>query len=54
MILPLMIIAPIVNNILGLANQDVEGLHSSEQSYGDSWKQRGGVGAFMMLGSQMG
>jgi len=41
--------SPIVNNILGLANQDVEGLHSSEQSYGDSWKQRGGVGAFMML-----
>ena len=33
--------SPIVNNILGL--------HSSEQSYGDSWKQRGGVGAFMML-----
>ena len=41
--------SPIVNNILGLANQDVEGLHGSEQSYGDSWKQRGGVGAFMML-----
>ena len=41
--------SPIVNNILGLANQDVEGLHESEQSYGDSWKQRGGVGAFMML-----
>jgi len=41
--------SPIVNNIVGLANQDVEGLHNSEQSYGDSWKQRGGVGAFMML-----
>ena len=41
--------SPIVNNVLGLANQDVEGLHESEQSYGDSWKQRGGVGAFMML-----
>ena len=41
--------SPIVNNIVGLANQDVEGLHDSEQSYGDSWKQRGGVGAFMML-----
>ena len=25
------------------------GLHTAEQSYGDSWKQRGGVGAFMML-----
>tara|TARA_R100000664_G_C2756180_1_gene143999 strand:+ start:1926 stop:2348 length:423 start_codon:yes stop_codon:yes gene_type:complete len=32
-----------------VAKQDVEGLHKSEQSYGDSWKQRGGVGAFMML-----
>ena len=41
--------SPIINNVLGLANQDVEGLHESEQSYGDSWKQRGGVGAFMML-----
>jgi len=41
--------SPIVNNIVGLANQDVEGLHNSEQSYGDSWKQRGGIGAFMML-----
>ena len=41
--------SPIINNVLGLANQDVEVLHESEQSYGDSWKQRGGVGAFMML-----
>mgnify|MGYP001253218991 CR=1 FL=1 len=39
----------IINRVLGLANEDVEGLHVSEQSYGDSWKQRGGVGAFMML-----
>ena len=41
--------SPLINNVLGLAIQDVEGLHESEQSYGDSWKQRGGVGAFMML-----
>ena len=39
----------IINRVLGLANEVVEGLHVSEQSYGDSWKQRGGVGAFMML-----
>jgi hypothetical protein len=39
----------IINKVLGLANEDVEGLHISEQSYGNSWKQRGGVGAFMML-----
>ena len=32
-----------------VAYKDVEGLHVAEQSYGDSWKQRGGVGAFMML-----
>ena len=32
-----------------LANEDVTGLHEAEQSYGDSWKKRGGVGAFMML-----
>lgn len=38
-----------INRVLGLANEDVEGLHISEQSYGNSWKQRGGVGAFMML-----
>ncbi len=38
-----------INKVLGLANEDVEGLHISEQSYGNSWKQRGGVGAFMML-----
>ena len=39
----------IINKVLGLAMEDVEGLHISEQSYGNSWKQRGGVGAFMML-----
>lgn len=32
-----------------VARIDVEKLHEAEQSYGDSWKQRGGVGAFMML-----
>jgi len=32
-----------------ITNGDVEGLLKAEQSYGDSWKKRGGVGAFMML-----
>ena len=38
-----------INMVLQVSNEDVEGLHESEQNYGDSWKQRGGVGAFMML-----
>ena len=32
-----------------VAQTDVLSLHKAEQSYGNSWKQRGGVGAFMML-----
>ena len=24
-------------------------MHEAEKSYGDSWKKRGGIGAFMML-----
>lgn len=28
---------------------DVRALNKAEQSYGDSWKKRGGVGAYMML-----
>jgi hypothetical protein len=32
-----------------VSDSDVEALHTAEQSYGDSWKKRGGVGAFMML-----
>ena len=31
-----------------IANLDVDALIKAEQSYGDSWKKRGGVGAFMM------
>lgn len=27
---------------------DLSGLEKAEQSYGDSWKRRGGVGAYMM------
>ena len=37
-------------NLIGeISNVDVEELELAEHSYGDSWKQRGGVGAFMML-----
>ena len=32
-----------------LSNEDYEQLIISGRSYGDSWKKRGGVGAFMML-----
>ena len=29
--------------------EDITGLKRAAESYGDSWKRRGGVGAFMML-----
>lgn len=32
-----------------VADSDVAGLKKAEESYGDSWKRRGGIGAFMML-----
>ena len=32
-----------------LANSDVTALEKAQESYGDSWRNRGGVGAFMML-----
>lgn len=32
-----------------IAEEDVKGLQKAQLSYGDSWKKRGGVGAFMML-----
>ena len=32
-----------------IADEDVRGLLKAQESYGDSWKRRGGVGAFMML-----
>lgn len=37
------------NLIAKLAQEDVEVLRSKGQTYGNSWKRRGGVGAFMML-----
>jgi hypothetical protein len=32
-----------------VAQNDVTALRVAEKSYGDSWKKRGGIGAFMML-----
>jgi len=32
-----------------LLESDLIGLTEAEKSYGNSWKKRGGVGAFMML-----
>lgn len=32
-----------------VAVQDAQGLKKAQASYGNSWKSRGGVGAFMML-----
>lgn len=32
-----------------IGQADVRGLRKAELSYGDSWKRRGGIGAFMML-----
>ena len=33
----------------GIAQTDVTKLEEASESYGDSWRRRGGVGAFMML-----
>ena len=35
--------------IQDLANLDVSRLKEAQVSYGDSWRNRGGLGAFMML-----
>ena len=32
-----------------IVSTDVSELEKAEKSYGDSWRRRGGVGAFMML-----
>ena len=32
-----------------IAQKDLGALKRAEESYGDSWRRRGGVGAFMML-----
>ena len=39
----------IISVVGKLSKEDVEGLAKAEKSYGDSWRQRGGIGAFMLL-----
>jgi hypothetical protein len=39
----------LLEGLNGITAQDIAGLVKAEQSYGTSWRQRGGVGAFMML-----
>jgi len=36
-------------NLRNLMNEDIDCLVRAKLSYGDSWKKRGGIGAFMML-----
>ncbi len=33
----------------GIVQADVDNLYAKYKEYGDSWKRRGGIGAFMML-----
>ena len=35
--------------LIDIASNDVTALEMAEKSYGNSWKKRGGVGAYMML-----
>jgi hypothetical protein len=41
------------NYLQHVADEDVRALKKARESYGDSWKQRGGVGAYMMLARKM-
>jgi len=36
-------------NLDNIVNDDIDGLVLAGESYGTSWRNRGGVGAFMML-----
>ena len=36
-------------DVKSIAQEDIHRLIESEKSYGDSWRRRGGTGAFMML-----
>lgn len=39
----------VLANVASVSASDVTALQEAERHYGDSWKRRGGVGAFMML-----
>ena len=38
-----------INELEGVTTDDVAALKKAQKSYGNSWKKRGGIGAFMML-----
>lgn len=38
-----------LDHIPTIATEDVRGLVAAQRQYGNSWKRRGGIGAFMML-----
>ncbi len=38
-----------LNHLEAILASDSAGLHEAQKQYGNSWKKRGGVGAFMML-----
>jgi|TARA_R100000656_G_scaffold109441_1_gene81466 hypothetical protein len=38
-----------IETVQKLLESDLIGLTEAEQAYGNSWKKRGGIGAFMML-----
>ena len=39
----------LLDGLNGITAADISGLVKAERSYGDSWRRRGGIGAFMML-----
>ena len=39
----------LTNRLFRIAESDVSALVEAHRSYGESWKKRGGVGAYMML-----
>tara|TARA_Y100001937_G_scaffold57085_1_gene78347 strand:+ start:95 stop:397 length:303 start_codon:yes stop_codon:yes gene_type:complete len=41
--------SPIIKETEIISAEDWTSLDKAEQDYGDSWRKRGGVGAFMML-----
>jgi len=41
--------SPIIRETEIISAEDWTSLDKAEQDYGDSWRKRGGVGAFMML-----
>ena len=41
--------SPIIKETEIISAEDWTSLDKAEQDYGDSWRKRGGIGAFMML-----